>query len=66
MSYVEPMLDVMSRERHEKLLREAETYRLIKAGARRPGALGRGSVVIGGWLVSAGRVLRERYQPAVN
>jgi hypothetical protein len=59
------MLEELAKERHQRLLREAEHWRLIKTVRRnRPSPRIRVLVTIAGWLIRWGQFLNDRYQPA--
>ena len=49
---IDPLLDGLAQERHQRLLREAEHWRLIKTvTAARPSAGSRILVTLGSWLI---------------
>ena len=62
---IDPLLDGLAQERHQRLLREAEHWRLIKTvTAARPSAGSRILVTLGSWLIQGGQFLTHHAQPA--
>jgi hypothetical protein len=59
------MLEALAKERQQRLLREAEHWRLIKTvSGNRPSLRIRVLVMIAGWLIRGGQLLNDRYRPA--
>ncbi len=68
----DPLLDGLATERYQRLIREADHWRLIQTvTGPRPSRRIRVLVTLAGWLIKGGQVLHswgqllhDRYQPA--
>ena len=60
-----PLGDGLATERYQRLLREADHWRLMKTVTRQqPSRRIQLLVTLAGWLIRGGHFLNDRYQPA--